>query len=153
MLRILGSPKRLCDGFTRRELLLAGGLGLGLGMAELQALQQAHAAPADGSPRRGFGRAKNVILLYLFGGPRHLEFCDLKPDAPIEVRGDLKPIASTLPGCYVCEHLPNVAKVMDRVTVVRSLSHPWNFHGMQWATTGMPESSVPLEETQRNPLH
>jgi hypothetical protein len=113
-------------------------------------LQQAQGAPAvDPS----FGKAKNVILLYLFGGPSHLETFDMKPDAPAEVRGALKPIRTTLPGCDVCEHLPNLAKVMDRVTVVRSLSHPWNFHGMMWATTGVPESNVPLEESQRNPLH
>jgi hypothetical protein len=92
-------------------------------------------------------------LLYLFGGPSHLETLDMKPDAAPEVRGRLRPIRSSLPGCDVCEHLPNLAKVMDRVTVVRSLSHPWNFHGMMWATTGVPESNIPLEETQRNPLH
>jgi len=153
MLRILGSAKRLCNGLTRRELLLAGGLGMGLSLADVLAIKQVEAATPAGTPSSSFGQAKNVILLYLFGGPSHLEFCDLKPEAPVEVRGDLKPIRSTLPGCDVCEHLPNVARIMDRVTVVRSLSHPWNFHGMQWATTGMPESSIPLEETQRNPLH
>ena len=150
MLRILGSPKRLCNGVTRRELLFAGSLGFGLSAAA-PALA---AAPAYQTAQpKSFGRAKNVILLYLFGGPSHLEFCDLKPDAAAEVRGELKPIATSLAGCEICEHLPRVARIMDRVTVVRSLSHPWNFHGMQWATTGMPESSIPLEETQRNPLH
>ena len=159
MLRILGSPKRLCDGVTRRELLLAGSLGCGLGAVGLNAVSLGAApgeAPAasDFSARpKSFGRAKNVILLYLFGGPSHLEFCDPKPQAAVEVRGELQPIATSLPGCEICEHLPRVARIMDRVTVVRSLSHPWNFHGMQWATTGMPESSIPLEETQRVPQH
>ena len=147
MLRILGSPKRLCNGVTRRELLLAGGLGLcGLGIDK--------AASAEGTTReRSFGRAKNVILLYLFGGPSHLDMMDMKPSAPAEVRGEFRPVRSRLPGCDVCEHLPRLAHVMDRVTVVRSLNHPWNFHGMMWATTGVPESNVPLEESQRNPLH
>lgn len=153
MLRILGSPKRLCNGVTRRELLVAGGLGLGLGPAALLAPASATAAPNDATHPPSFGRAKNVILLYLFGGPSHLEFCDPKPQAPVEVRGELKSIQSALHGCDVCEQLPRVARVLDHVTVVRSLSHPWNFHGVQWATTGMPESSIPLEETQRNPLH
>jgi hypothetical protein len=114
------------------------------------------AAPSGSEPRpadRSLGRARNVILLYLFGGPSHLETLDMKPDAPAEVRGTFRPIRSRLPGCEVCEGLPNLAKVMDRVTVVRSLTHPWNFHGMMWATTGIPESSIPIEESQRNPLH
>jgi hypothetical protein len=77
----------------------------------------------------------------------------MKPDAPAEVRGQFKPVRSKLPGCDVNEHLPNLAKVMDRVTVVRSLNHPWNFHGMMWATTGIPEGSIPIEETQKHALH
>jgi hypothetical protein len=148
MLRILGSPKKLCNGVTRRELLLAGGLGLGRAFAG-PPTQARPAAKAE----RSFGHARNVILLYLFGGPSHLEMLDMKPDAPPEVRGEFRPVRSRLPGCDVCEHLPNLARVMDRVTVVRSLNHPWNFHGMMWATTGTPESSIPLEESQRNPLH
>ncbi len=77
----------------------------------------------------------------------------MKPNAAPEVRGELKPIRSRLPGCDVCEYLPHMAQVMDRVCVVRSLHHPWNFHGMMWPTTGVPESNVPLEETQHHPLH
>lgn len=148
MLRILGSPKRLCNGVTRRDMLVAGGLGM-LGLSgDLLSLA------AESKPReRSFGRARNVILLYLFGGPSHIETVDPKPDAPPEVRGELKSIRSALPGCDVCELLPNLAKVMDRVTVVRSLNHPWNFHGMQYATTGLPVGSIPVEETQRHPLH
>ncbi|MBI1914993.1 MAG: DUF1501 domain-containing protein [Planctomycetes bacterium] len=167
MLRILGSPRRLCDGLTRRDLLLAGGLGaFGLGLDTFFRLEQAQAgSPSPPTPLppgargekerrdRSFGRAKNVILLYLFGGPSHLEMLDMKPAAAPEVRGELKPIRSRLPGCDVCEHLPNLAKVMDRVCVVRSLTHPWNFHGMMWATTGVPESNIPLEETQQHALH
>ena len=156
MLRILGSPKRLCDGATRRELLLAGGLGFcGLAMGRAAAAFAAPAPQVTRDPRleQSFGRAKNVILLYLFGGPSHLDMLDMKPAAPAEVRGEFRPIRSRLPGCDVNEHLPRLAQVMDKVTVVRSLNHPWNFHGMMWATTGVPESNVPLEESQRNPLH
>lgn len=149
MLRILGSPRRLCSGVTRREALIAGGLGMsGLTLADSSAVQVA-TKPAD----RGFGRAKNVILLYLFGGPSQLETFDLKPDAPAEVRGKFTSIQSTLPGCRVSEHLPNLAKIVDRCTVVRSLTHPWNFHGMHWATTGIPEGSIPIEETHKHSLH
>jgi hypothetical protein len=128
-------------------VLVTGGLGL----CELTLRGLASAStPATGE--RGFGRAKNVILLYLFGGPSQLDTLDMKPDAPLETRGPLRPIRSRLPGCDVSEGLPNLAKVMDRVTVVRSLTHPWNFHGMMWATTGVPEGSIPLEETQKHAL-
>lgn len=155
MLRLLGGKKQLCNGITRRELLMAGGLGmLGIPDWRLPSLLGAESnvrQPTSTLP--GFGSAKNVILLYLFGGPSHLEVCDMKPDAPIEVRGEFRPIPSSLPGCDVCEHLPQMAKVMDRVTVVRSLNHPWNFHGMQYATTGLPVGSIPVEETRVHPQH
>lgn len=156
MLRILGGSKRLCNGLSRRDLLTAGGLSLcGLGMPSVIPTSIANAATAEQSGTRpaGFGSAKNVILLYLFGGPSHLEMCDMKPRAPVEVRGKFQAISSTLPGLEVCEHLPNLARVMDRTTVVRSLNHQWNFHGMQYATTGAPVGSVPLEETRIHPEH
>ena len=152
MLRVLGSPKRLCAGPTRRDFLHVGCLAaLGLGLPRFFCLQSAAAGTTP--PDSNFGRAKNVILLYLFGGPSHLEMLDMKPDAPPEVRGAFKPIRSRLPGCDICEHLPHLAQVMDRVTVVRSLNHPWNFHGMMWATTGLPEGSIPIEETQKHAQH
>lgn len=137
MLRILSNPKRACDGITRREWIVASGLGLSAGGL-------AGAAPAPAA------KAKNVILLYLFGGPSQLDTFDPKPDAPAEIRGDMKAIRTTVPGLSVCEHLPNVARVMDRVTLIRSLNHPWNFHGMQYATTGLPQGTIPIEETQQH---
>ena len=155
MLQVLGNSRRLCDGITRRDLISVGGLSL-LGVGHPAFTQTSLAESSPESPEAslpGFGRARNVILLYLFGGPSHLETLDMKPQAPIEIRGQLQPIESTLPGLRLCEHLPNMSRVMDRVTVVRSLNHPWNFHGMQYATTGAPEGSVPLEETLTHPLH
>src|SRR5215471_12874886 len=103
MLHVLGGPKRLCSGVTRRDLLTAGGLGLfglnalPLSLAGLTADKDAQPSTSAGLP--GFGKAKQVILLYLFGGPSHLETFDMKPQAPVEVRGTLKSISSTLPGC------------------------------------------------------
>ena len=149
MLRIHGSPRRLCDGMTRREWIVAGSSALaGFALPHLSNPLQAKPDAV-----RSSARAKNVILLYLFGGPSHLDMLDMKPDAPAEVRGGFRPIRSRLPGCDVCEELPHLAQVMDRVTVMRSLTHPWNFHGMMWATTGIPEGSVPIEESQRNAVH
>ena len=150
MLRILGSARRLCDGVSRRDFLRVGALG-SLGLPDALRLTEAHAARKG--RERNFGRARNVILLYLFGGPSHLDTLDVKPDAPPEVRGPFKAIRSALRGCDVCEHLPNLAKVLDSATVVRSLNHPWNFHGMMWATTGIAEGSIPVEETQKHSLH
>lgn len=140
MLRILGSPKRSCDGISRREWLLASGFGLASGT---------NGAASAGTPRHA--KAKHVILLYLFGGPSQLDTFDPKPDAPAEIRGEWKSIRTAVPGLDICELLPNVARVMDRVTLLRSLNHPWNFHGMQYATTGLPQGTIPIEETQQHP--
>lgn len=142
MLRILGSPKRACNGVTRREWLVASALGLA---------SMSRAAPTASSPAPRAAKAKNVILLYLFGGPSQLDTFDPKPDAPAEIRGEMKAIRTIVPGIDICEHLPNVARVMDRVTLIRSLNHAWNFHGMQYATTGLPQGTIPIEETQQHP--
>src|SRR5262245_49264500 len=153
MLRILGSPKRLCSGWTRREMLQAGGLGmLGLGLGDVFRLTEAQAAP-PATRDRSFGKAKACILLYLYGAHSQLETFDMKPDAPVEIRGELKPIRSTLPGCDVCELLPNTAKVMDKATVVRSLSHPYPIHGVAYATTGIPQIDIPMELNPRDGRH
>jgi hypothetical protein len=110
MFRILGNPKRTCDGITRRELLVAGGLaGLGFGPAV--------ASPRLAAPRK----AKSVICLFLFGGWSQLETFDMKPDAPVDVRGPFRPLASALPGYPVCEKIPQIGKRLDRVAVVRSV--------------------------------
>jgi hypothetical protein len=152
MLRILGSRTRLCDGLTRREMLRAGGLGVfGLGLADFFRLRESQAARPCVAPN--FGRAKSVILLFLYGSPSQLETFDPKPDAPEDIRGDFKSIRSSLPGLDVCELLPNAAKVMDRVCVVRSMSHPYPLHGVAFATTGVPAIDVPMELNPRDARH
>src|SRR5437016_5694120 len=153
MLRILGSPKTLCDGLTRRDMLWAGGLGLlGLGLPQFLRLADLQAAQPV-QPARSFGRAKACILLFLYGSPSQLELCDMKPNAPENIRGELRPIRSTLPGCDVCELLPHVADVMDRVTVVRSMTHPYPIHGVAYATTGVPTIDIPMELNPRDARH
>ncbi len=150
MLRILGSPKRLCSGLTRREMLCAGGLGL-LGLS-LPGQSRTQAAPAAHQPR-SFGKARACILLYLYGGPSQLETFDPKPESPLEIRGELKSIRSRLPGADVCELLPRVAGVMDRLTVLRSLTHPYPIHGVAYALTGTPQIDVPMELNPRDGRH
>src|SRR6516165_1019658 len=122
MLRVLGGPKRLCDGVTRRELLQVGALGLlGLGLPEWRVLSRARAAEARPSASLpGFGQAKACILLFMYGSPSQLETFDPKPEAPLEIRGELGCIPSSVPGLNVCERLPLLAQVMDKVTLIRS---------------------------------
>src|SRR5581483_3250432 len=81
------------------------------------------------------------------------ETFDMKPDAPAEIRGEFKPIRSRLPGLDVGELLPNAAQVMDRVTVVRSLTHPYPIHGVAYALTGVPQIDVPMELNPRDGRH
>ena len=153
MLRVLGSPKRLCDGSTRRDMLRAGGLGL-LGLRWPISCASPKPRPRRTSAHAGFGKAKACILLYLYGSPSQLETFDMKPDAPVEIRGELKPIRSTpARACDVCELLPNAARVMDHVTVVRSLTHPYPIHGVAYATTGVPQIDVPMELNPRDGRH
>jgi hypothetical protein len=139
MFRILSREKKLCDGLSRRDMLQAGGLGVcGLGLDKFLGLKSLQAGSSDGHLAAGFGKAKHCILLYLYGAPSQLETFDMKPGAPVEVRGTMKPIPSVLPGLDVCEHLPHI-------TVVRSITHPYPIHGVAFATTGIPAIDVAME--------
>ena len=123
MLVIPGKPGRLCDGTTRREFLRVGGAALfGMSLPELLELESARAADAAKGPK-GFGGAKSVILLFLQGGPSHLDIWDPKPDAPTNVRGEFKPIKTKVPGLWVSETMPMLAQALDRATLIRSMSY------------------------------
>ena len=125
MLVIPGQQGRAtCDGMTRRELLRVGGSALlGLSLADLLNLK-AQAAPAGGANRGpGFGKAQSVILIYLQGGPSHLDLWDPKPDAPERVRSDFKPINTCLSGVQFTELLPRLAQTLDKTTLLRSVSY------------------------------
>ncbi len=151
MLRVLGSARKLCGGMTRRDLLRMGGLGLaGMTLAELANWQTA-AQATDVARPKSFGRAKSIILIHLYGSPSQIEWVDPKPNAPLEIRGELGSIASSLPGCGVCELLPNFAKVMDRTTVLRSMTHQYPLHGVAFALTGVPTLDLPAELNPRDP--
>src|SRR5262245_32611050 len=153
MLRLLGSPKNLCGGMTRRDWLRIGGLGLaGLSLPDMLKLQAA-AAGETKQREPGFGRAKAIILIHLYGSPSQLEWVDCKPDAPVEIRGEFGVIPSSLPGCQVSELFPNMAKVMDRTTVLRSLTHPYPIHGVAYALTGVPSIDVPMELAPHDSRH
>lgn len=118
---------RDCEGCQRRDFLQFGFAGLlGLSLPELLRLE-AHAASA------GSGRKKRpanaVILLWLAGGPSTIDMWDLKPNAPEGIRGEFKPIATKVGGVRLCEHLPRMAQVADKITLVRSLHHTVPAHG------------------------
>src|SRR5215210_3909310 len=99
MITMLGSPRRTCDGLTRRETLTAGALSLLGGGFTLPALLQAEEAKKrEGLP----GKAKSVILLYLLGGAATQDMIDLKPGAPKEIRGEFRPTPTNVPGIQVC---------------------------------------------------
>jgi hypothetical protein len=122
----------------RRTFLKVGALGLGgLTLPGLLRLR-AHGAGASGS-------RKSVILVWQAGGPSHIDMYDLKPSAPVEVRGEFKPIATNVPGIQIGEHLPRQAKIMDKLAILRSAYHTNAGHGMgaQWMLTGyMPTIEV-----------
>ncbi len=112
---------------SRRQLLRAGSAGfLGLNLAQLleaeSLARESSAAPAVRSP------IKSCILMFYYGGPSHHDTWDMKPSAPLEVRGEFKSIATSVPGIRISEHLPHSAKVMDRLCVIRSAHHPMRNH-------------------------
>jgi hypothetical protein len=134
-------------------MLQVGSAALGgLSLSHLLAAQS-QAAPDAARIRESFGRAKQCIVLFLYGSPSQLETFDMKPGAPLEVRGTMQPIASSLPGLDVCEHLPRMAKIMDRTAVVRSVTHDQPIHGVAYAMTGVPVIDVGMELNPRDPRH
>src|SRR5262245_16416394 len=130
MLSILGRGAKLCDGITRREMIRVGGLALGgLTLAELMRLR------AEGASEPG--RAKSVIMIWLRGGPSHIDSYDMKPEAPAEIRGEFRPIPTRVPGIQLCEHLPRHAAIMDRLAIVRGIkSNDLGDHTPHYIITG-----------------
>lgn len=113
MLTLFGKQSPLCDGISRRNFLKIGALGLG-GLTLPQLLE------AEASS--GVGRShKAVIMVFLPGGPSHQDIFDLKSEAPAEIRGEFKPIATSVPGMRICEHLPQLARLADKYTLIRSM--------------------------------
>src|SRR3989442_438747 len=136
MLRILGAPRSLCDGLSRREFLHVGGLGVfGLGLSDWLYAQEARKAATATPAFKSFGKAKACILLYLYGSPSQLETFDVKPQAPVGIRGELGSIATAVPGFRIRELLPETARVIDRTTVVPSMTQPYPVHGVAYANS------------------
>jgi hypothetical protein len=129
-----------------------GALGaLGLGLADVLRLQAAQTTPPR--PTAAFGSAKACILLFPYGSPPQHETFDPKPDAPAEIQGEMKAIPTPVPGLQIGDHLPSTARVMDRVTIVRSMTHPYPEHGVAYAVSGIPTYSPVLETRPRDSQH
>jgi hypothetical protein len=126
-----------------------GGLGaFGLTLQDLAGLQNARANSSAEDAK--FGRAKACILIYKYGSPPQHETFDPKPLAPVEIQGEMKSIPTNVPGIDIGDHLPKIAQIMDRLTVVRSLTHPYPLHGTVYSTTGIPEVDTKIEAQPRH---
>ncbi|MFN0196684.1 MAG: DUF1501 domain-containing protein, partial [Planctomycetaceae bacterium] len=131
MWSLQGRPYHLCDGLTRRELLQVGGVGaLGLTLPSLLHGQQLALdnIPPEVLNEPTFGRAKNIIVLWMQGGPPQHETFDPKPNAPAEIRGAFKPIQTNVVGTQFCELLPRTACIADKLAVVRSMTTANDLH-------------------------
>jgi hypothetical protein len=146
MLSVFGRGTNRSGNPTRRELLRVGGLSLFGGLTVPRFLE----AAGRENGRRG-GRAKSVILFNLLGGPSHMDMFDLKPDAPAEVRGEFGPIATSLPGLRICEHLPNTAKLMHKACLIRTISHTYNSHDPLPIMTGFTGGNAQLQAQPTDP--
>ena len=136
-----------CEGrsgrcvLSRRELLRVGGLGaLGLTSVDLARLRARGAATPNGN--------NACVFVFLFGGPSHIDLWDMKPDAPAEIRGEFRPIETAAPGVRICEHLPRLARAMDRLCLVRSMTHQMPVHGPACSEiyTGRPYPGPPVTD-------
>src|SRR5436853_1392498 len=125
MISIPGQPGSTCVGLRRSEFLLVGGAGmLGISLGDILRLEaRADTAPVLPGKRNGWGKAKSVILVFLQGGPSHIDIWDPKPDAPSNIRGEFKPIKTNVPGIWLSETMPLLGKQMDKATLIRSLSY------------------------------
>lgn len=126
------TPERLlCDGLSRRDLMKVSGLSVLSGLT-LPRLGRA----ADSNIPKPSGPAKSVILFNLLGGPSQLDMFDMKPAAPVEVRGEFKSIQTSLPGLQICEHMPNIARMMHKTALIRTVTHGYNSHNPLNIMTG-----------------
>jgi hypothetical protein len=134
MLTIFGRKYQHCDGITRRHFLTAGALGIGgLTLADLL---RAEAIAGVGSS------SKAVINIHLDGGPPHMDMIDMKPAAPVEIRGEFKPIATKIPGLQICELMPKLASISDKFAFIRSLVGSAGAHNAFQCQSGFPDSDL-----------
>lgn len=148
MFSITAPPVKLCDRFSRRELLRVGALGAAsVSLADLMRGRKASAQSADATTSGAFGRAKSCIVLFLMGGPPQHSTWDPKPAAPAEVRGEFKPIHTTAPGIEIGELLPKTAALGKHLCLLRAVRTGDNAHSSSgyYMLTGQPHSPMNME--------
>ena len=118
MLTFLGSKQGFCDGISRRNFLQVGAFGAGVTLADML---RSKAQASDVTGRQAGTRQKSAIMIYLPGGPSHMDMYDLKPNAPTEFRGEFRPINTNVPGVQICEHFPRQAQMWDKLACIRSI--------------------------------
>jgi hypothetical protein len=147
MLTLLGpqTPGHTCDGVSRRDFLRIGALGVGgLTLADLLRLQAQSASPSAAAH-------KAVIMVYLPGGPSHIDMYDMKPDAPAQYRGEFRPIRTNVSGMDICEHMPLQAKIADKLAILRGLQFKQNGHTLNELMTGIPGPRPGDSDSVRRP--
>ncbi|MEQ9379866.1 MAG: DUF1501 domain-containing protein [Pirellulales bacterium] len=139
----------------RRHFIEIGSRGLaGLGASALfNHSNKIQATDEPSRPTRSFGKAKSVIVLYLYGAPSQMDTLDPKPEAPVEKRGEFKTISTSLPGVAACEYLPNIARNLHRVALIRSMTHTSNNHAVSVALSGLSKSEPEIEGNGDDPRH
>ncbi|MBC8353106.1 MAG: DUF1501 domain-containing protein [Planctomycetes bacterium] len=149
MLRVLDHSLRRRGNINRREWLRIGGLNA-LGLSLPSVLSAAAQSSVGDTNHPTFGRAKNVIYLYMGGGAPQYETFDPKPNAPTDIRGSFKPIHTNVPGMDFCELLPRTARVADKLAVLRALSTNDNTHSTSgyWVLTGFKYTGTNAREIQ-----
>src|SRR6202790_478335 len=136
MLTFSGSKSTLCDGLSRRSFLKVGALGVGgLTLADRLRLK------AQGRPSLGLTKA--IITVYVNGGPSHIDLYDMKPDAPVEYRGEFKPIKTNVPGVDICELMPLQAKIADKFAIIRNMKFLQQAHTPPELYTGFLQGNRP----------
>src|SRR5438067_212868 len=135
MLTIWGKSQRFCDGINRRNFLQIGAFGAGLSLAGMLRLRAQASTPSSKS-----SSPKAAIMIYLPGGPSHMDMYDLKPNAPMEFRGEFKPIKTNVSGVEICEHFPMQAQMWDKLACVRSIVSV-DEHSDSLVTTGYSENA------------
>ncbi len=117
MLSFLGGKQGFCDGLSRRNFMKIGAFGAGLTLADMLRAR----AEASNAPAAAPTRPKSAIMIYLPGGPSHMDMYDLKPDASSEFRGEFRPIQTNVTGAQICEHFPLQARMWDKFAAIRSI--------------------------------
>jgi len=137
MLTIFGAKQKFCDGISRRNFLQIGAFGAGLTLADVLSAQASDTPARPSTPRR----TKSAIMIYLPGGPSHMDMWDIKPEAPVEFRGEFNAINTNVPGIRICEYFPMQARMWNKLACVRSIVSVEE-HSDTLVMTGTPDRDI-----------